>query len=188
MNGKALLPADKLTFRDLSILAIRRWRLVFVGALGLLALGTMAWIFIPRLEEPRLEVPGLSITLVYPGASPEDIEIQVLKPVEEVLNDLPDVEYIESRALPSVASFGVRFTENANMDVMVEKARGKVMGKKRDLPAEVKDPVVVQWSTTRVPQMVVAVTGNVADSTLGEEARRIKSALLAMSGFLTSRY
>jgi multidrug efflux pump len=182
MESRPQLPADRLTFRDLSFNAIRRWRLVLVGSLGLVGLGALAWVFIPRLEEPLLDVPGVSVTLVYPGASPEDVEIQILKPVEEALYELPDVEYVEARALPSVASFGVRFTEHANMDSMVEKARGKVMGKKRDLPPEVKDPVVLQWSTTRVPQMVVAVTGNVADRTLGDEARRVKSALVSIPG------
>jgi multidrug efflux pump len=182
MHTKAQLPRDVLGFRDLSLAAIRRWRLVLVGSLGLLALGALAWTFIPRLEEPRLDVPGASVTFIYPGASPEDVELQVIKPVEEALFELADVEWVEARALPSVASFSVRFSEDANVDVLVEKLRGQVAGKKSDLPAEVKDPVVTQWSTDRVPQMVVAVTGNAADRMLGEEARRLKSVLIALPG------
>jgi multidrug efflux pump subunit AcrB len=182
MNGKVELPSDALTFRDLSFGAIRRWRLVLVGALGLVGLGALAWVFIPRLEEPRIDVPGMSVTIVYPGASPEDVEIQVVKPVEEVLYELPDIEWVEARALPSVASFAIRFTPGVDMDVMAEKARGKVMGKKNDLPAEVKEPRVVAWTTANIPQMVIAVTGHTADLTLSAAARRLKTMLMAVPG------
>ncbi len=182
MTPRPELAADTLSFRDLSFHAIRRWRLVLIASLGLVALGALAWIFIPRLEEPLIDVPGLSIAFLYPGASPEDIELQVVKPVEEALYELPDIEWVEARALPNVASFAVRFAEGVDMDVMVEKARGKIMGKKGELPPEVKDPVVVQFSTSRIPQMVVAVTGNVAGRTLGDAARSLKSALVALPG------
>jgi multidrug efflux pump subunit AcrB len=56
MTSRVSLPVDTLGFRDLSFGAIRRWRLVLVGALGLFVLGVMAWVRIPRLEEPRIEV------------------------------------------------------------------------------------------------------------------------------------
>jgi multidrug efflux pump subunit AcrB len=92
------LPSDTLGFRDLSFAAIRRWRLVFVGAVGLLVLGALAWVFVPLLEEPRIDVPGLTVTMIYPGASPEDVELQVVKPVEESLYELPDIEYLEAHA------------------------------------------------------------------------------------------
>ena len=68
-------------------------------------------LLIPRLEEPRIDVPGMTVSIVYPGASPEDVEIQVVKPVEEVLYELPDVEWVEAVACPSVALFVVRFED-----------------------------------------------------------------------------
>jgi multidrug efflux pump subunit AcrB len=182
MNRHSHLPADTLSFRDLSYGAMRRWRLVLVSAMGLFFLGTMAWIQIPRLEEPRIEVPGLSVTLAYPGASPEDVETQVIKPLEEVLYELPGVEFVEARAVPNVALFVARFERDVDMDVMVERARGKILGKKRDLPAEVKDPEVIHWSSGLTPQMVVAVTGNAADPTLTAHAKRLKAVLATVPG------
>src|SRR5512141_308247 len=104
MRPRPSLPADQLSLRDLSFAAIRRWRLVLVGSAALLVLGALAWLFIPRLEEPQIEVPGMTVALVYPGASPEDVEVQVLKPIEEVLFELSDVEWIESRAVPGLAT------------------------------------------------------------------------------------
>jgi multidrug efflux pump subunit AcrB len=182
MTSRVSLPVDTLRFRDLSFGAIRRWRLVLVGALGLFVLGVMAWVRIPRLEEPRIEVQAMTLSLVYPGASPEDVEAQVIKPLEEVLHDLPGVDSVEGFAYPSLAYFVARFDDETNMDVTAERARGKVMSKKRDLPAEVKDPEVVRWSTTLTPQMVVAVTGTASDRTLTTEAKRLKAALATVAG------
>ncbi|MFH0902745.1 MAG: efflux RND transporter permease subunit, partial [Pseudomonadota bacterium] len=144
------LPVDTLTFRDLSYHAIRRWRLVLVGSVGLLVLASLAWLFTPRLEEPLIDVPGMSVTLVYPGASADDIEIQVVKTVEEALYELPDIEWIEVAAVPSAAVFNLRFVEGVDTDVMAETARGKIAGRKDDLPAEVKDPIVERWSTASI--------------------------------------
>ncbi len=182
MFRSPLLPKDNLSFRDLSVGAIARWRLLLVGALGFLMLSAMAWIKIPRLEEPRIEVMVLGVTLVYPGASPEDVEVQVLKPLEEVLFELPKVEWVEATALPNVASFAIKFEDGTPMDVAVEKVRGKVLGKKRDLPTEVKDPEVVHWSTSLTPQMVVALTGHVSEARLYKEARRLKFQLVGVDG------
>jgi multidrug efflux pump len=176
------LPQDALGFRDLSFWAIRRWRLVLVAAVGLFALGTFAWILIPRLEEPRMEVPALTITLAYPGASPEDVETQVIKPIEEILYALEGVEFVDAYAQPHAAFFVVRFEDDVETNVMAERARGKILSKKKDLPAEVKDPEVVAWSTGVTPQMVVALVGNLSDRALTSEAKRLKSALATVPG------
>jgi multidrug efflux pump subunit AcrB len=177
-----LLPQDQLGFRDLSVAAIRRWRLVLVASVGLLLLAWMAWKSIPRLEDPKVEGFEAFVTLVYPGGSPEDVEAQVVKVVEEELYALDKIEWVESKALPNAATFHLKFEDGTNMDVMSEKIRGKVQGKKKDLPAEVKDPEVVKFSTTLTPQMILAVAGNRSDDVLTESAKRLKDHLNSVSG------
>lgn len=176
------LPNDHLGFEELSFFAMRRWRLVLVGALGLLLVAWMAWAKIPRLEDPKVETAEAGVSLVYPGASPEDVENQVLKPVEEVLYGLDDIEWIESSATPNVAFFHLKFDDATNMDVMVEKIRGKVQAKKKDLPNEVKDPEVFRFTTSRTPQMMVALVGNRSLDVLTEGAKRMKDNLNTVPG------
>jgi multidrug efflux pump subunit AcrB len=176
------LPQDRIGFEELSYGAIRRWRMVLVGALGLLLVAWMAWLKIPRLEDPKVETAEAGVTLIYPGASPEDVESQVLKPVEEVLYGLDDIEWIESSATPNVAFFHLKFDDATNMDVMVEKIRGKVQAKKKDLPAEVKDPEVIRYATSRTPQMMVALVGNRSLEVLTDGAKRMKDNLNTVPG------
>lgn len=182
MAAPPRLPTDSIGLRELSFHGIARFRLVLVGALGLFALGALAWLSIPRLEEPRIDVPGMTVSLVYPGASPEDVEAQVVKPLEEILFELDGAKSVEGFAYPGLALFVVRFEERVNMDVMAERARGKLMGKRKDLPAEARDPDVIAWSTGLTPQMVIAVNGNVADETLTSTARDLKAALATLPG------
>ena len=176
------LPEDHIGFEELSLSAIRRWRLVLVASLGLLLLAWMAWAKIPRLEDPKVDVAEAGVTLVYPGASPEDVESQVMKPVEEVLFGLENIDWIESSATPNVAFFHLKFDDATNMDVMVEKIRGKVQAKRKDLPAEVKDPEVIRFSTSLTPQMIVSLVGNRSLDVLTDGAKRLKDNLNTVPG------
>lgn len=177
------LPHDELGLRDLvSFHALRRWRLVVAGCAGLLALSLLSWFLITRREEPKVDMPFLSVVLAYPGASPEDVETQVVKPLEEVLYGMERMKHVESTAMPNAASFRLEFEEGVDIDVMAEKVRGKVQGKKEDLPDEVRDPEVQIESTTLTPQMLVAVTGYVSDTALTAEAKRLKAELLTVQG------
>ncbi|MBI1752221.1 MAG: efflux RND transporter permease subunit [Acidobacteria bacterium] len=177
------LPNDELGFRDLvSFHALRRWRLVAAGCAGLSVLSVLSWFLITRREDPRVDMPLLNVAVAYPGASPEDVETQVVKPLEEVIYGMDRIKHVDSTAQSNAASFHVEFEEGVDMDVMAEKVRGRIQGKKADLPAEVKDPEVQVESTSLTPQMLVAVTGNASDSTLTAEAKRLKAELLALPG------
>ena len=73
MDLRHRLPADRLGLRELVALrAMSGWRVVFVACLGLMAVAIIAWTHIARLEDARIEAPGASVILPYPGASPED--------------------------------------------------------------------------------------------------------------------
>jgi multidrug efflux pump subunit AcrB len=173
---------DRLGFEDLSYRAIQRWRLLLAGCVGLLLLAWMAWTKIPRLEDPKVDPFEVGVTLVYPGASPEDVEAQVVKVVEEELYGMEAVEWVESTAYPNAAFFHVKFEDGTNMDVAAEKIRGKVAGRKKDLPTEVKDAEVVKYSTGLTPQMIVAIAGNRSDGVLTDAAKRLKDILATVPG------
>jgi multidrug efflux pump subunit AcrB len=111
------LPQDDLGFRDLSFWAIRRFRLVLVGAVGLFLLGAAAWFLIPRLDEPRIDISAMTVSIPYPGASPEDVETQVIKPIEALLYELPGVDFVEAYAYPHAAFFVARFEDDVDMNV-----------------------------------------------------------------------
>jgi multidrug efflux pump subunit AcrB len=177
------LPHDHLGFEGISRGGIRHWRLLLLGAFGLLLVAWMAWKRIPRLEDPLIEPPLVFVTMTYPGASPEDVESQLVKPVEEELFGMEGVEYVESVALPNYAHITMKFEDGTSMENAVETVRGKVFGKRKDLPAEVGDPQVSRAkSATFSAQMVVMVVGNRADGVLTDAAKHVKDAITAIPG------
>jgi multidrug efflux pump subunit AcrB len=166
--------------------AIRRYRLLIVAIVGLLALAVVSWSRIPRLEDPLVESPVVIVTLPYPGASAEDVDAQVARPAEEVLYGMENIDFIQSKSLPNVAILEMHFDFSAQMDSVTEAVRGKVLGIRKQLPAEVGDPVVYRAKiSTYIASMVVAVTGNRSDGVLTEAAKRIKDDLLTVPGVAT---
>ncbi len=183
-----MLPLDeRLGFKGLSAGALRRWRLLLVAALGLLALASLAWRHIPRREDPNVAAPGMRVTLAYPGASPEDVESQILRVVEPDLVAMEGIEDVEALALPNVALFDLKVADGTPLDATVERVRAAVRAKSKDLPAEVSEPEVARGSTLLIPQLVVAVVGNRSTAFLTEAAQALKQAISAVPGVSSVR-
>ncbi len=72
-------------------------------------LGIRAYMTMPRTENPEVTVPGSSIIVVMPGASPIDMEKMVALPLEETLNELEDIERISSEVRDGIAIVAVEF-------------------------------------------------------------------------------
>jgi len=168
-----------------SQVSIRAWRVVFVACLGIIGLAVLAWQSIPRLEDARIDSPGASVVMLYPGASPEDIESQVIRLLEPELNGLEGLKSIETTARPNSATFILKFEYGTNMDATAEQIRGHILSKKADLPTEVRDPMVEKFTTAFTAQVVLAVTGFRSESLLTDAAKRLKDELLALPGVST---
>ena len=165
--------------------SIRAWRVVLAACLGIIGLAILAWTSIARLEDARIEAPGASVMLLYPGASPEDIEAQVVRALEPELNGLEGLTSMETTARPNVGWFILKFQHGTNMDSMAEQIRGRILSKRVDLPSDVCDPVVNKFTTAFTAQVVLAVTGFRSEMILTDAASRLKDELLTLPGVST---
>ena len=80
---------------------------LMVGASVLLGLGAV--VLLPREEEPQIIVPMIDVFVEMPGASAKEVEERVTKPMEQLLWEIPGVEYIYSTSSPGFAMAIVRF-------------------------------------------------------------------------------
>ena len=89
---------------------VRNWQftLVLFGLLAMMGLSTFQ--HIPRAEDPDFAAPFAVVTVVMPGADPADMEKLIVKPIEDAVNGLDDLENIFSRAEDGVASINVEFS------------------------------------------------------------------------------
>src|SRR5215510_14437007 len=74
-----------------------------------MALGVLAVVALPREEEPQIVVPLIDVFVEMPGATPADVEQRVTRPIEQLLWEVPGVEYVYSTSSPGRAMVVVRF-------------------------------------------------------------------------------
>src|SRR3546814_16218789 len=82
----------------ISEFAVRNVPFMLVASLLLAALGFSAWSKISRTEDPHFPISAFSIVLVYPGADPQEIERQIVQPIEDAIHTLDDVKELISTA------------------------------------------------------------------------------------------
>src|SRR5574343_2109777 len=83
---------------------------------ALCVLGLFAYQRLGVEEMPEVSLPGAWIDIRYPGASPEAVEREVAKPLEEVLNTIAGVKRIQSRSFEGRMQMSVDFSLDTNMD------------------------------------------------------------------------
>ena len=89
--------------------AVRRWQFTLVMFALLVALGLASFKNIARSEDPTFPFPATTITIVWPGADPADMERQIVKPIEDAVNSLEKVKKIQSSAFDGLAVVHVEF-------------------------------------------------------------------------------
>ena len=89
--------------------AVRRWQFTLVMFALLIALGLASFANIARSEDPSFPFPAADISVVWPGASPADMERLIVKPIEDAVNTLENVKKIQSSAFDGLAVVHTEF-------------------------------------------------------------------------------
>ncbi|WP_433501207.1 efflux RND transporter permease subunit [Sphaerimonospora sp. CA-214678] len=141
---------------SLARLSLGNRALVMMVTVVLSALGAFA---IPSLKQqlfPSLEFPGAFVVAAYPGASPEIVEEQVTKPIENSFQGVAGTAEITSSSREGLAQIQVAFDFGTDIDDAVAKMQQAISRIRAQLPANV-DPQVVAGSTDDIPVLVIAV-------------------------------
>jgi multidrug efflux pump subunit AcrB len=89
--------------------AVRRWQFTLVMFALLIALGFASFANIARSEDPSFPFPSVTISVVWPGANPADMERLIVKPLEDAINTLDNVKKIQSSAFDGLAVVHTEF-------------------------------------------------------------------------------
>jgi multidrug efflux pump subunit AcrB len=151
-----------------------------------LLMGVMAYLNMPREQDPEINFNWLIVTSILPGAAAEDVEKKVTQPMEEAVAKIGDIRFISSVSRESVSTVLVRFRDipAAVFDKRVTDLRREVQAAAdRDLPPEVDDPRVDEITTNNgFPSAMLLLQGPANDEALRDTARRIKVDLERMPG------
>ena len=119
-------------------LTLRRPVSVLMVLTAALAVAALAFTYMPieLIPEGIVGSRNLYISVGYPGASPREIEEEILKPIEEALGTVPDIQRIRSRASENEGSLRVRFTSRADLDMAYLEVRDRMERIKGRLPVQ----------------------------------------------------
>jgi multidrug efflux pump subunit AcrB len=116
-----------------------------------LILGLFAIVVTPREEEPQIVVPMVDVFVQYPGATAEEVDERVIKPMEQLLWEIKGVEYLYSMAKPGMALTIVRFYVGEDTEDSLVKLYNKLMSNYDRIPQGVSEPLVKIKSIDDVP-------------------------------------
>jgi hydrophobe/amphiphile efflux-1 (HAE1) family protein len=144
----------------LTELSLKRPVLATVCILALVALGLINYAGLGLDEFPPAEFPYVTVTIVQPGASPDQIENNVAKQVEDALSQISGVKHITSSCRDSVDMTFAEFTLETPVTEAVQNARDKIGAIRSSLPVDCEEPIIASYDPTAQPVISLALTGD----------------------------
>ena len=106
---------------------------------------------------PDIESNAMMVMTTYPGASAEDIENNVTRPVENVVNGVDHLKDITSQSKENISIVSLEFEYGYDLDVLINDVRDK-LDMLSTLPDGVSQPIIFKFSTDMMPVVMVGVT------------------------------
>ncbi|MBM3819675.1 MAG: hypothetical protein FJW14_11785 [Acidimicrobiia bacterium] len=106
---------------------------------------------------PEVSFPFVNVTVVYPGASPEEVETLVVRPIEDAVAGINGVKRVESSSTESFGRVGIELRLEVDAQAAAAEVREKVAAIRNRLPAEIEDPTIVRFDVAALPIMTFAV-------------------------------
>ena len=144
--------------QKLAQICIRRPVFATMLILALVVLGLNAYRVLGVDLFPKIEFPTVTITTALRGASPEEVETQVTRRIEEAVNTASGIDEMRSLSAEGISQVFVTFVLEKNPDVAAQEVRDKVAGILGRLPRDVDPPVIEKISTDAAPVITLAVS------------------------------
>ena len=128
---------------------------------------------------PDVTFPVVSIEVLYPGASPIDMERQVSKILEDELSSLPGLDTVTSYNYDSAAIIVVKFRLGVDVKESEQQVRNRVQNVRNKLPDDAQDPVIRRFDPADLPIVTLAVNSEMNAGDLYDVANETIKPLFA---------
>jgi multidrug efflux pump subunit AcrB len=138
-------------------------KLTLLVVLASVALGLAAVGLLPREEEPQIKVPMIDVLVTMPGASAQEVEQRVTRPMEKLLWEIPGVEYVYSTSSPCRSLVIVRFKVGEDVEKSLVRLNQKLQANFDRIPQGVGQPLVKPHSIDDVPVLALTLHSRTLD-------------------------
>lgn len=143
---------------NISEVAIKRPVFTVMMTVALLVLGWVGFSSLGTDLFPDVSFPVVAITVPYPGASPNEVETLVTKPVEDSVVGLNQIDRVRSFSREGVSQTLVMFKLGKDISDGATEVREKVAGIRWKLPQEVKEPTINRWDVSATPILIYTLS------------------------------
>ncbi len=149
--------------------------LVVVGAFSFLSLGVDLF--------PKIDFPTITITVVNPGASPQEIETEITDKVEEAVNTISGIDELRSSSIEGISQVFVQFVLEKDVNIAAQEVENRVQTVIPSLPETSQQPTVQKLDTDAAPVLRITVSAPTSIREITELARkRIKEPIESVNG------
>lgn len=127
--------------------------ILFIG--GLASYNQLSYVLLPEFS-----VPTITITTLYPGAAPTEVEAEVSKKIEDAVSGLGNIEDVTSKSMESASLVIVQFKAGTDIDKALEDAQRDVNNMLSDLPDDAETPSLSKISPSDQPIMQLLATSS----------------------------
>ncbi len=162
----------------ISEFSVKNYQFTLTMFLGIFALGIYTLFNMPKSEDPEPVFPGFNIVLIYPGATPADLEEQVVDPIETRFNELDDIDKITTDISDGVAVIRIDYEYGIDVDEKYQEVVREVNALEKDFPEEIYRIEINKFSPSDVSILQAAIISETASyAQLKAEAERLQKAL-----------
>jgi len=144
----------------LSDFSVKRPTAMVVIIIGLMALGLLALSKLRVNQMPDVEPPVLVVSVVYPGASPETVEREIVNRIEKSMQSISGVDRLSSTSREGSAQFVLFFDFDKNLIEAADEVRNAIGSVRYKLPAEMREPTLVRVDPAAQPVMQLALSSS----------------------------
>jgi multidrug efflux pump subunit AcrB len=167
--------------------AVRRWQFTLVMFALLIALGLASFANIARSEDPSFPFPAADISVVWPGASPADMERLIVKPIEDAVNTLENVKKIQSSAFDGLAVVHTEFFYGGDPEKKQDEVIREFNRIRSSLPPDITQIDIRKDSPGLVSIVQMALVSDTASwRELKEKAENLRDMFESVAGVRTA--
>jgi HAE1 family hydrophobic/amphiphilic exporter-1 len=159
--------------QKLAEVCIRRPVFATMLILSLVVVGAVSWARLGVDRFPVVDLPTVMIRTQLPGASAEEVEVQISQRIEEVVNTVAGIEEMRSISAAGSSLIIVTFDLAVNIETAAQDVRDRVATVLRKLPEDAEPPIISKFDNESSPVLTVALSGDLPIRELTELADKV---------------
>lgn len=145
--------------QKLAEICIRRPVFAAMIVLSLVVVGSASYFKLGVDRFPSVDLPTVSVRTNLPGASPEEMETLISQPIEEAVNTVDGIDQLRSVSGQGNSFVMATFNLNRDIDTAAQDVRDRVAAIVRDLPPDVRPPVIAKFNNDSSPVLTISLSG-----------------------------